>query len=244
LKPLNPVGIAWAGRAWIAPGIGVFRGSVGAHDWHRHLAHQITVGLEGAVEVQTPAGSLQGRALVIPAGMRHRLIGGTVLSIYLDALAPEATALRLRPHQPALALDPDLARRLVDLANAEDLATVHSIFPPDARAADKRLEAVVEELRACRGETSRHSLAAMVHLSPERFSHWFVEQTGLPLRSYLKWVRLIETLRQLAGGGSLTEAAHLAGFSDSAHLSRTFRAMLGGSPANLLRQVALSGAID
>ena len=84
----------------------------------------------------------------------------------------------------------------------------------------------------------------MVHVSPERFSHWFVEQTGLPLRSYLKWVRLIESLRQLAAGGSLTEAAHLGGFSDSAHLSRTFRAMLGSSPANLLKQVALSGAID
>ncbi len=245
MKSLEPDGLAWAGRAWIAPGVGVFRGSVGAHDWHQHLAHQITVGLEGVVEVETPAGRLQGQALAIPAGTRHRLGGGAVLSIYLDALAPEATALRLRPHQPAVALDPDMARRLLDVANTDDLATVQSIFRPDPpHAADKRLEAVVRELRACRGETDRRSLAAMVHLSPERFSHWFVEQTGLPLRSYLKWVRLIETLRQLAAGGSLTEAAHLAGFSDSAHLSRTFRATLGSSPANLLRQVTLSGPID
>jgi AraC-like DNA-binding protein len=245
LKPLNSVGIAWVGRAWIAPGMAVFRGSVGAHDWHQHLAHQITVGLKGAVEVETPARSLRGRALVIPAGMRHRLSGGAVLSIYVDALAPEATALRLRPHQPALALDLDLARQLLVLANTDDLATVQGILRSDPPpAADNRLQAVVRELRACRGETNRHSLAAIVHVSPERFSHWFVEQTGLPLRSYLKWVRLIETLRHLAAGGTLTEAAHLGGFSDSAHLSRTFRAMLGGSPANLLRQVALSGAID
>ena len=245
MKPFDPAGLAWAGRAWIAPGIGVFRGSVGAHDWHQHLAHQITVGLEGAVEVETPAGRLRGRALVIPAGMRHRLSGGAVLSIYLDALAPEATALRLRPQQAALALDPDLARRLLDFSSADDLTTVQVIFRSDPpRVADTRLEAVVRELRACRGETDRRSLAAMVHVSPERFTHWFVEQTGLPLRSYLKWVRLIESLRQLAAGGSLTEAAHLGGFSDSAHLSRTFRAMLGSSPANLLKQVALSGAID
>lgn len=195
--------------------------------------------------METPAGSLQGRALLIPAGMRHRLSGGAVLSIYLDALAPEATALQLRPLQPAMALDPDLARRLLDLANVEDLATVQGIFRPDPpRAVDKRLDEVVRELRACRGETNRRNLAAMVHVSPERFSHWFVEQTGLPLRSYLKWVRLIESLRQLAAGRGLTEAAHLGGFSDSAHLSRTFRAMLGSSPANLLSQVALSGAID
>ena len=129
-----------------------------------------------------------------------------------------------------------MARRLLDFSSADDLTTVQVIFRSDPpRVADTRLEAVVRELRACRGETDRRSLAAMVHVSPERFSHWFVEQTGLPLRSYLKWVRLIESLRQLAAGGSLTEAAHL---------SRTFRAMLGSSPANLLKQVALSGAID
>ena len=36
--------------------------------------------------------------MVVPAGMRHKLSGGVVLSIYLDALTPEAAALRLRPH--------------------------------------------------------------------------------------------------------------------------------------------------
>jgi len=36
-----------------------------------------------------------------------------------------------------------------------------------------------------------------------------------------------------AGGGSLTEAAHRAGFSDSAHLSRTFRRMFGIAAVSL-----------
>lgn len=36
------------------------------------------------------------------------------------------------------------------------------------------------------------------------------------------------------GGVSLTEAAHGAGFSDSAHLSRTFRRMFGVSAASLV----------
>ena len=76
--------------------------------------------------METPAGRLRGRALVIPAGMRHRLSGGAVLSIYLDALAPEATALRLRPQQAALALDPDLARQVVVQLMAKDALVVHA----------------------------------------------------------------------------------------------------------------------
>jgi AraC-like DNA-binding protein len=36
-----------------------------------------------------------------------------------------------------------------------------------------------------------------------------------------------------ASGAALTEAAHGAGFADSAHLSRTFRRMFGISAASL-----------
>jgi AraC-like DNA-binding protein len=36
-----------------------------------------------------------------------------------------------------------------------------------------------------------------------------------------------------AAGGSLTDAAHEAGFADSAHLSRTFRRMFGVAPSSL-----------
>jgi AraC-like DNA-binding protein len=57
--------------------------------------------------------------------------------------------------------------------------------------------------------------------------HLFVEQTGLPFRTYLLWLRLTKAVAVFAGGGSLTEAAHEAGFSDSAHFSRTFRRMFG-----------------
>ena len=37
-------------------------------------------------------------------------------------------------------------------------------------------------------------------------------------------------------GGSWTEAAHEAGFADSAHLSRTFKRMFGMNPATLVLQ--------
>jgi AraC-like DNA-binding protein len=54
-----------------------------------------------------------------------------------------------------------------------------------------------------------------------------VEETGLPFRTYVLWLRLIRAADAHAGGLSLTEAAQDAGFADSAHLSRTFKRMFG-----------------
>jgi AraC family transcriptional regulator len=64
-------------------------------------------------------------------------------------------------------------------------------------------------------------------------SHLFVEQTGLPFRTYLLWLRLTKAVESMAAGASLTEAAHEAGFADSAHFSRTFRRMFGVAAAAL-----------
>jgi AraC-like DNA-binding protein len=77
------------------------------------------------------------------------------------------------------------------------------------------------------------SVAKSVGLSPSRVRHLFVEQTGLPFRTYLLWLRLTKAVGIFAGGGSLTEAAHEAGFADSAHFSRTFRRMFGIQAAAL-----------
>jgi AraC family transcriptional regulator len=75
--------------------------------------------------------------------------------------------------------------------------------------------------------------ASDIGLSSSRASHLFVEQTGLPFRTYVLWLRLIRAVDAYTGGRSLTEAAHEAGFADSAHLSRTFKRMFGLPAASL-----------
>jgi AraC-like DNA-binding protein len=69
--------------------------------------------------------------------------------------------------------------------------------------------------------------AKLVGLSPGRFSHLFAEHTGLPFRTYLLWLRLGRAVESFAAGERLTQAAHKAGFADSAHFSRTFHRMFG-----------------
>jgi AraC-like DNA-binding protein len=79
-------------------------------------------------------------------------------------------------------------------------------------------------------------LAAAVGVSPSRLLHLWKDAVGIALRRYVLWLRLRHVVACVAIGRSLTEAAHEAGFADSAHLSRTFRSMFG------LRLSSLFGA--
>jgi len=75
--------------------------------------------------------------------------------------------------------------------------------------------------------------AARVALSPARFRHLFVEQTGQSFRSYQLWLRLQRAIEVISNGAAATDAAHAAGFSDAAHLTRTFRRMMGITPTSV-----------
>jgi AraC-like DNA-binding protein len=70
-------------------------------------------------------------------------------------------------------------------------------------------------------------LAKAVRVSPGRLIHIWKDEIGVPLRRYVLWLRLRHVIACVAIGQSLTQAAHEAGFADSAHLSRTFRSMFG-----------------
>jgi AraC-like DNA-binding protein len=79
-------------------------------------------------------------------------------------------------------------------------------------------------------------VAASVGLSPSRFLHLFTTSVGVPLRPYALWLRLQCRARELAGGKSVADAAHAAGFSDAAHFTRTFRRMIGATPRQVLQR--------
>jgi AraC-like DNA-binding protein len=81
--------------------------------------------------------------------------------------------------------------------------------------------------------TSLERLASAVGLSPSRLMHVFTSSLGIPLRPYLAWRRVQCAAIGIVSGSSLSDAAQAAGFSDAAHMSRTFRRMLGISPSLL-----------
>ncbi|XDD47815.1 helix-turn-helix transcriptional regulator [Leptospira sp. WS39.C2] len=78
------------------------------------------------------------------------------------------------------------------------------------------------------------TLSKETGISKDRFMHLFKEYMGIPLRQYLLWQRLHIAARLFQSGENLTTASHAAGFSDQAHLSRTFKKMFGVKPSLFL----------
>ena len=56
------------------------------------------------------------------------------------------------------------------------------------------------------------------------------------LRGYLMWRRCVEGGILVAKGVSITEAAHNAGFTDSAHFSRVFKKLFGITLSSALQE--------
>src|SRR6185436_19858299 len=82
------------------------------------------------------------------------------------------------------------------------------------------------------------------HLKIERTSalRMFKATTGLTFRRFKQWSTLQHTARQIAAGELVRTAAMDAGFADTAHLTRTFRASFGLSPAQAIAGQAQAAA--
>ncbi len=110
----------------------------------------------------------------------------------------------------------------------------------------RRVLSYLQEPRAMLNDLSLKTLAGIAALSPSRFMHAFTESVGVPVRPYILWLRLQRAACDLMDGASVTSAAHRAGFSDSAHLTRTFRRMLGATPSDLalLKRLSLGFSLE
>jgi AraC-like DNA-binding protein len=104
----------------------------------------------------------------------------------------------------------------------------------------RRVLSYLQQPRVVFDDLSLKTLARISCLSPSRFMHAFTESVGVPVRPYILWIRLQRAACDLMDGASVTSAAHRAGFSDAAHLTRTFRRMLGATPSDLTLMKRLS----
>jgi AraC family transcriptional regulator len=212
---------------------------------HAHYAWKIHVGLDAPVWVQgdAPGASVQGdaRVLIIPPGFQHRT-GATGWSLAVF-LAPGRRRVPWRASRPAFALEGHASRRIVDLCRSFEVekagdtapfaAELSSYLEPSLGpicAIDARVEDALSRLHT-EPKTPLPKLARHVGLSLDRLSRLTVQETGLNLRRHVLWTKVLGFLQAGAPRDKLAETACAAGFSDHAHMTRTFRQFLGRVPS-------------
>jgi len=222
-------------------------------DLHRHHSVQLVMALQRTIRFRT---SRRGRwttcrAVLVRPDARHEIDARNtdVLIGFVDAESDLAGALTANSGVSEVAVVPagTIARWRAALGEADSL-TAERVEPwvrgtllrqPQPPRLDRRIRQVLRTLPgrlADADPVSLQSVATSVGLSPSRFMHLFTASVGIPLRPYILWLRLQRGAGVLARKRSVTDAAYAAGFSDSAHFTRTFRRMLGATPRQILQR--------
>lgn len=161
----------------------------------------------------------EGRALA-----ERWLSAGGIVELPDDLLRDAGAALFAAWHAPGT------ERAITDAARAVVRALTDGVLP--SVVSDERILRAVAYVRSHLDQSlTLEEVAAEAFLSPSRFRHLFVEQTGMALRQYILWRRFLRVWEVLMSGASLSAAAHEAGFADAAHLTRTSRQMFGLAPS-------------
>ena len=216
---------------------------------HAHHAFQLTFSLGGSFGLHLKDRVLPGPAVLVAPDTPHAFeASGLVALLFVEPESHAGRALTRLAGSPATPIGAEQTRQAQSLigeaygAPARRAALRQTGMEICRRIAghvqtvdlDRRVRRMIRWANEnLEGTPAINAAAGQVGLSPSRASHLFVEQTGLPFRAYVLWLRLVRAVDAHAGGLSLTEAAHQAGFADSAHLSRAFRRMFGLPAASL-----------
>lgn len=232
----------WAGHF-------LYLGPVTDNCEHTHHALQVIVNQDGLFRLRIDESSIECGGVVISPDRPHQLLSTSDSQVHLfidrEAAVAQAIARRHLEEGHVKILDGALLKRLrgcIDVpgnflgscgqANEvyRKLVTELGGYAEHTEVTvDPRIEAAVQLIKekyltrkVYLAELARHACLSKSHLG-----HMFVEQIGIPPRRYVLWRRLMTAFQFAVQGKSLTESAHSAGFSDSAHLSRTYKRMYG-----------------
>jgi len=211
---------------------------------HAHHVFQLTLAAGGTANIWTEDGIFEGPVVLIAPDHPHAIEPeGRVALVFVEPESRSGAGLRRLLDGRPIARLPPMPDAVADLApmwagppptdaEAQAIGTriLERLLGPQqaGTAVDPRIQRVLDWMaKAGEDAITAATAASVACLSESRFSHLFVEETGLPFRTYVLWRRLMKAVERRSLGESLTEAAHQTGFSDSAHFSRTFLRMFG-----------------
>jgi AraC family transcriptional regulator len=204
---------------------------------HAHPALELIIAQSGTFQLRSPGMCLTALKMGLVAPNQAHALDATGCTFEIimvepgwDALACVLTFLGhpLR-RQGIWAIDPatqgaDVARLLRECAGGVTTAD----------GLDARVQAAMAFVAAHfdAPQLTLGRVAEAVHLSPSRISHLFKAGTGITVQDYIVWTRMKHAVHLLLKEESnLTQAAHAAGFHDSAHFSKHFKSIFGLSPS-------------
>jgi len=215
---------------------------------HAHHAIHLLAAVRGELRVRSgPRVRWHSSPAVVTAPDTPHAIsaeGTDVLIVFLDPESEAGAALRaVLPREP-VSLEPSVRDSLLSIEPSELLGSESvqwtdrlvtavggvSRPPHPIHPSVRRLLRLLRDPHAPR---SLAALAGLVGLSPGRLMHVFTESVGIPLRPYLAWLRFQRAASAIVSGCTMGDAAQLAGFADSSHMSRTFRRTFGTPPSSL-----------
>lgn len=220
----------WTGRLRLGDCYAVWTGSVGDAVAHRHFAAQAVFSSEPVAAIDARDQHVEGRCLLIEPNAPHRLLPAADAELwFVEPTAgfgpPPAMVERLTAAAPLLVSEEGGS------AFWRDWLARSPRTPLDARVSQAL--AAIDRLIPT-GSVRLADAAREAGLSLGRFRHLFAEEVGMPFQRHVLWRRMRVAFEALGRRATATEAAHAAGFSDSAHFARTIKAMFGVRATDLL----------
>ncbi|MDF9812740.1 helix-turn-helix domain-containing protein [Streptomyces sp. SPB162] len=195
------------------------------------------VGLRTSTGLGRHSGRLNGLEVILSPWKAYALFGipmhelADTIADPIDLLGP-----RCRDLADALACAPGWAQRF-ELLDAAFLR-----WSVDAVPASDRVRYAWRELARTSGALPIGQLVADTGLSWRQLEHRFRTEIGLTPKGAARVMRLRKVLRLMAENRAAAGIAAECGFSDQAHLSREFKAMIGRTPRQFLQARALDFA--
>lgn len=211
---------------------------------HSHPAWKVHVGLDAPVWLESSGASFPSsagaRVVVVPPNVPHATGAvGWSLAVFV---APGSRGTPWKWQGAPWVASGAEAGRAIELcrgglcepsdcdAFVADLA--RAALPQVSTSIDGRVREALDQLRT-NPDFGLPALAAHCELSLDRLSRLAIQQTGLPLRRHVLWSRLLRAFTYATQ--PVASMAFSAGFSDHAHLTRTYRAHLGRVPSQFDR---------
>ena len=220
----------WKGRLQLSDYVARWSGSVGDAVPHRHFAAQAVFSSDPIMVTDGAGRRFSSRCLLVEPDAVHCLHPANEVELwYIEPTVrfgpPNDLETRLRHAGPVHIVGDGAGRFWPTWLAREPRGVLDRRIVAATKAIDRALAT---------GSIRLADAAQESGLSLGRFRHLFAAEVGMPFQRYVLWRRLLVAFEALHAGRNVTDAAHTAGFSDSAHFARTIKAMFGIRASDLV----------